>query len=89
MRDTELRALLAEQLGALRALPVPLTDALDLAPATRELPASSPRGRPRALPRQSTYALGYLEGAAAALDLTVLELLDSLDLLEAEDWAED
>lgn len=85
MRDHELRALLAAQLGELRALSVPLSEALDLAPAASEVPAAAPRRRPRALPRQSTYALGYLEGAAAALDLTVLELLDSLDLLEADD----
>lgn len=81
MPDAELRTLLAEHLGALRAVPVPLSDALDLPPSASTLPAA-PRRRRAALPRDATYALGYLEGAAAALDVTGLELLDSLDLLD-------
>jgi hypothetical protein len=64
--DPAFRDLLVEAIAGIRVLGVSIEDALD-----RRVPTTLSRAR----------SLGFLEGAAAALDVTVVELLDQFDLL--------
>ena len=70
--DTQFRLMLGEALDQVaKATGKPADEVVSDGPAMDEL-----RGRDA-----GAWAMGFLEGAAAALDLTVLELLDEMDML--------